>query len=697
MVRADLRASLGRVIVLVASMGVALLGAVPAVQAAPVDDPAIPRGASAGDEIPGRYVVVLHEGEDPQEVADEHRRDGAKVRHVYGEAVNGFAAELSPGRLQALQRDPRVAEVRPDVVASAGATQLDPPSWGLDRVDQRALPLDSSYGYSHTGAGVRAYIVDSGIRASHTEFGGRVVAGYSAYAGGSTTDCNGHGTHVAGTVGGQTAGVAKGVTLVAVRVFGCDSSGAWSDIIAGINWIIDNHPAGTPGVVNMSLGSTAYEPGDTAVRNGVSAGLTFAVSAGNKNADACNYTPARVAEAITVGATTSSDSRASYSNWGSCLQLFAPGSGIRSAGHTSDTDFANMSGTSMAAPHVVGIAALYLERDPSLSPAQVGSLITSAATSGTVGSPGSGSPNKLAFSAQEYAAVTAPAGVTVEADDGAAPVSWQPNPQDQSVIRYRVHTTPAGGETRTTTVEADAGCAATCATTLPGLDNGVAHTVTVTAVNVNEEGPHSAPVEFTPLPLPAAPAGLSATAGYHQVRVGWDQSPAGQFTTGYTLYYAAEGTREQAVPVGTDACDGTRCEHVVAELVNGATYRFTVTSTNSRGESPRADEVTAVPQRPLGTPSFVSAVGLDKSAVVSWLPGDGAESAESYTIRAYAFDGTLAATTEVSGLEFTLPRTSATIELPSGGLYTFTVQANSADGGSDESAPSFHTAVLGLV
>jgi len=320
----------------------------------------------------------------------------ARVEQVYTAALQGLAARLSPENLAALRQDPRVAYIEADQVMSISATQTGA-TWGLDRIDQRPLPLSGTFTYSNTGSGVNAYIIDTGIRVSHSEFGGRATAVFDAIGDGQNgNDCNGHGTHVAGTVGGTVYGVAKSVRLYAVRVLNCSGSGSNSGVIAGVDWVRQN--ARRPAVANMSLGGGVSSALDTAVSNAINAGITFVLAAGNSNRDACQFSPARVAAGITVGATTSSDTRASYSNYGSCLDLFAPGSSITSAWISSNTSINTISGTSMAAPHVAGVAALYLQSNPTASPAAVRNAIVSNATVGVVVSAGSRSPNLLLYS-----------------------------------------------------------------------------------------------------------------------------------------------------------------------------------------------------------------------------------------------------------------------------------------------------------
>lgn len=388
----------------------AAAGAAPASPGPPGSAPgAGPKGAAAGGSsparsvpIPGQYIVTLKPGVDVDGFTARERGRGNQVDRVYRFALNGYAGRLGPADVERLSNDPRVELVEQDATVSTMATQSNP-TWGLDRVDQRLLPLSNSYTYSTTASNVTAYIIDTGIRATHNDFGGRVVAGYDAVGGVNppTDDCNGHGTHVAGTVGGSTYGVAKGVTLVAVRVLNCQGSGTTSGVVAGVDWVTQHHQAGVPAVANMSLGASASTTLDDAVANSVADGITYAIAAGNSSANACNYSPARVPSALTVGATDSADNRASFSNFGTCVDLFAPGVGITSAWKDSDTATKTISGTSMAAPHVAGVAALTLAATPGATVSQVSNAILDNATPGIVGNPGCGSPNRLLYVGSE--------------------------------------------------------------------------------------------------------------------------------------------------------------------------------------------------------------------------------------------------------------------------------------------------------
>ncbi|SEQ79241.1 S8 family peptidase [Lentzea albida] len=357
------------------------------------------RNLGAPNSVKDSYIVVLKDFSTTS-TDDLSAKYGAKVKHSYKSALRGFSAQMSESQAKRLAADPAVAYVEQDGEVRISETQAPTPSWGLDRIDQRALPLDNSYTYPNRGAGVTAYIIDTGIRLTHTDFGGRAVSGTDTVDNDAdASDCNGHGTHVAGTVGGTRFGVAKDVKLVAVRVLNCSGSGTFAGVIAGIDWVtadVQANPARKPAVANMSLGGGANQTVDDAVSRSIAAGVTYGLAAGNDSGgNACNTSPARTPEAITVGSTDRTDARSSFSNLGTCLDIFAPGRDITSAWLTNDDATNTISGTSMATPHVVGAAAVYLGSSPTATPQQVRDALVDNATSDAVTSPGTGSPNKL--------------------------------------------------------------------------------------------------------------------------------------------------------------------------------------------------------------------------------------------------------------------------------------------------------------
>jgi subtilisin family serine protease len=394
----------------VASAATATLGGFTGTAVAAPAAPAVGTISGAGAEgaIPGSYIVVLKPGTpaaDRVTAASQElvNRYGGTVAGNYLSAVRGFHLEATAGEAARLAADPSVEFVEQDAVVDGKAlaapvksvTQSKKLAWGLDRLDQRSLPLSKSYTYKSTSA-ITAYVIDTGVRTSHKEFGGRATSGWDFVDGDATAnDCHGHGTHVAGTIGGATYGVAKDVKLVALRVLGCDGSGAFSDFIAAVDWVTSN--AELPAVANMSLGGPRSKALDAAVKRSVDKGVTYAIAAGNEDKNACKSSPAAAPDAITVGAVDSADRRADFSNWGTCLDIFAPGVNIPSSAKGSDTATQKMSGTSMAAPHVAGAAALVLAAHPDWTPRQVRDDLVANAGVNLVKDPGKGSANRLLY------------------------------------------------------------------------------------------------------------------------------------------------------------------------------------------------------------------------------------------------------------------------------------------------------------
>ena len=360
--------------------------------------------AGGADAIANSYIVVFRDTAMTATSVDASARDlasryGGSIGHTYSNALRGFEAHMSVDAAMRVAANPAVSFVQQNHVVSIDATQSPTPSWGLDRIDQRNLPLNNSYTYPTTASTVRAYVIDTGIRFTHTDFGGRAVSGRDTVDNDNdATDCHGHGTHVSGTVGGNSFGVAKGVTLVGVRVLDCAGSGTSAGVIAGIDWVTGDHDPGELAVANMSLGGGLDTAINNAVTNSIADGVTYGVAAGNELTNACNRSPASTPNAITVGATTMTDSRdTTYSNFGTCLDIFAPGTGITSAWFSSDTATNTISGTSMATPHVVGAAAIILAQHPTFTPQQVRDQMVADGTAGVVANAGTGSPNLLLF------------------------------------------------------------------------------------------------------------------------------------------------------------------------------------------------------------------------------------------------------------------------------------------------------------
>jgi subtilisin family serine protease len=373
---------------------------------------AIPGGLGSPESGKKRYIVRFDDAVvDPESIITA--TSGKSVRRL-SKVFNGTIADLSSRQVASLKKLPTVLYVEEDLPIKTNTTINPTPSWGLDRINQRALPLDSTYSFASNGSGVDAYVVDTGILLTHTEFAGRVRAGFDAFSG-TGNDCNGHGTHVAGTVAGATHGVAPGASLIALRILDCAGSGNTSGLVSAIDWAIEDHTT-TPAVMNLSLGGARSPSVNSAVDRAFADGITVVVAAGNTNVDACTLSPASATtSALTVGATTITDARASFSNFGQCLDLFAPGASIKSAWYSSDTATNTLSGTSMASPHVAGLVARYLSTNRQATPTQVMNAINGAATTNVVTNPGTLSPNRLAF-----------AEPSTSSSDTQAPVSGSP-------------------------------------------------------------------------------------------------------------------------------------------------------------------------------------------------------------------------------------------------------------------------------
>ena len=678
----------------------------------------VPAGAKIGSVIPNRYIVTVVASKQPAVFA---RSAGATPLAVFTHALNGFTADLTASQVAALAQDPSVTRIEPDRVVGIDATQ-NPATWGLDRIDQRTLPLNSTYTYTVTGTGVKAYIIDTGILGTHSDFGGRVLSGYTAISDGNgTTDCNGHGTHVAGTVGGTTYGVAKGVSLVPVRVLSCAGSGTNTGVIAGIDWVTADHAAGTPAVANMSLGGSSSASLNAAVARSVADGITYTVAAGNSNTDACTSSPASEPTAITVGATGSTDARASYSNFGTCLDIFAPGSSITSDWYTSTTATATISGTSMAAPHVAGVAALLLSADATATPATIASRLLATATPSVVTDPQAGSPNLLlasgTFTPGPVTAPSAPRNLVATVGNARITLTFDV-PADTggaAITDYVIQRASVGGSW-TTVVD---GVSNATTATITGLTNGTTYSFRVAAVNSASTGAYSGAITAAPAPATTidafadaalitgstgALAGTTVNAsretnepthggygGSASIWYFWTAPSNGTFAlstlgSSYdTLLGAYTGTTVGALSTlaANDDSGGGLWSAVTVNVTAGTTIKIAIDGYGGlRGSTVLGWTFTqaAAPTAP-DAPTGVTASAGNGKVSVAWLaPASNGRS---------AITGYTATATPGGGKCSTAGARACTVKsLRNGTAYTFTVTATNAIGTSPASAAS---------
>jgi subtilisin family serine protease len=631
-----------------------------------------------------RYIIEFTAGTASTAEATTHAKRGMAVQNVLTEVFPGEIADLTDAQVKALRLNPRVQSIEADTPVSVATTQSSAP-WGLDRIDQQKLPLSNSYSYDRTGTGVKAYVIDSGI-AAHPDFGTRVTKGSSSYSGVDdglgSGDCDGHGTHVAGIIGGTTYGVAKNVTLVPVRVLDCSGGGTASGIISGLNWVIADHPAGAPAVANLSIGLSVNTLVDNAVRAAVTDGVSVAVAAGNANRDACDSSPSRVAVAITVGATDSSDQRASFSNFGSCVDLFAPGVSVTSDSKDGTTKV--MSGTSMATPHVAGTAALLLALTPSASPATIQNSLITLSTKGVVLNAGSDSPNRLlntgATPPPPTELAVAPTSVVATAPaSGSTTVTWVPS-SSASILDQAVNTYRNGTLLKTTVVN-------TTVTTMnyTGMTAGASYTFTVQARNaLGLSAPSSASTAVVYRTVPGEPsAAIASIAAGGAGTVTWTLGS----DNGSVLTEQIVRTYRGSTVIATTSVSGSTTSFTTPTTLDlGIGYKFTVQARNELGLSATSTFSNIITRILVPNPAtnLVASVTFGTNARVTWTIGsNGGSSLWGQTVTAYA-NGVYLRSFDVAANANSL----TTEGMQVGVSYTFTVQSRNDVGRSPESVPS---------
>lgn len=611
----------------------------------------VPDDAQPGDVIPGRYIVRFASDASVGIAASSL---SVGVRAFFTSAIDGFVADLSADDLADLRKNPNVIGIEPDTVVSADTSMTSPQAnatWGLDRIDQRGLPFNGQYNFTSTGRGVTAYVVDTGILATHNEINGRVLPGFTSIVDGKgTTDCHGHGTHVAGTIGGTTYGVAKDVSLVPVRILACTGSGSTSGVIAGIDWMISHHTAGVPAVANMSIGGGLSTSLNSAVDRAVADGISVVVAAGNSNANACSYSPASAVSAITVAASNLMDAKASFSNWGTCVDLFAPGQSITSAGISSPSAIASMSGTSMASPHVAGAVALYLEQNPASSPSATATAVNNAATRGIIANSGTGTPNRLLYSASFEAAPnsvpSSPSSLMGTGYDQSVRLAWTaPSFNGGVAITDYVieYAAAANSSVINWTVVPRAASTSTVAT-VSGLTNGTSYQFRVSAVNSVGRGSASNVITVAPVyaGVPGAPRSLTAVASRYLVTLSW-MAPLTNGGFSVTDYAIEASTDAGATWVRMPDLVTTSTYATLTGLVGGTAYRFRVKAVNpiGIGEASNVAEATPTANTAPSTVRNIVATATLMGATVSWTaPLDNGGSAITEYVVDYTLDGT---------------------------------------------------------